>query len=176
MVMSLLDVSQSDSGVLRARAASVDLGELIGQVRTQSGPKLRDKSLTLTVVLPAQPIPIEADRDMLLRLLGNLLENAMRHAPSFSSIRLEVIDESEAVELRISDVGAPIPPDDRAQLFDSHVQLEDNAARLRARRGLGLSSCRVIVEAHGGKIWLDESRRDGATFCVRLPRQTLLGF
>jgi signal transduction histidine kinase len=170
MVMSLLDVSQSEHGVLRPAPVALDLNELVMSIRAQCAPKLRDKSLTLTVVLPPEPIRIEADRDMLMRLLANLLDNAMRHAPSNSSIGLEVHVEPDAIELRVSDAGPSIPEAERLELFESYVQLRDTAARLRARRGLGLSSSRAVVQAHGGRIWVEDCAGEGATFCVRLPR------
>jgi two-component system sensor histidine kinase/response regulator len=169
MVMSLLDVSQSEHGVLRPATVPLDLTELVMSVRSQCASKLRDKSLTLTVVLPPDPIPIEADRDMLMRLLANLLDNAMRHAPANTSVGLEVHVDGDAIELRVSDAGPSIPEPERLQIFESYVQLEDRAARLRARRGLGLSSSRAVVEAHGGRIWVEDCAQEGATFCVRLP-------
>lgn len=169
MVMSLLDVSQSEHGVLTPKCSAVDLTALLMSVRSQCGPKLRDKSLTLTVVVPQEPIVLEADRDMLTRLIANLLDNAMRYAPAHSSIGLEVHREYDAVELRVSDAGPPIPPAERAELFESYVRLQDTAARMRARRGLGLSSSRAVAEAHAGRIWIEDGSSEGATFCVRLP-------
>jgi two-component system sensor histidine kinase/response regulator len=170
MVMSLLDVSQSEHGVLRPITTRLELTELVTNVRAHCAPKLRDKSLTLTVVMPPAPIRLEADRDMLMRLLANLLDNAMRYAPAHSSVSLEVQLEPDAVELRVTDSGPSIPAAERPELFESYVRLQDNAARLRARRGLGLSSSRAVVEAHAGRIWVEDCAGEGATFCVRLPR------
>jgi two-component system sensor histidine kinase/response regulator len=171
MVMSLLDVSQSEYGVLRPACTEIELTEMVASVRSQCSPKLRDKALTLTVVLPSEPVQIEGDRDMLMRLLANLLDNAIRHAPPGSTIGLDVIAEPDTIELRVSDAGPSIPEAERLQLFESYVSLKDNAARLRARRGLGLSSSRAVVEAHSGRIWVEDHAREGATFCVRLPRR-----
>jgi two-component system sensor histidine kinase/response regulator len=169
MVMSLLDVSQSEHGVLRPELTRVDLGELISNVRSQCAPKLRDKALTLTVVLQDEPLTLDADRDMLLRLLANLLDNALRYAPNGSSVSLEAHKDNGFCELRVSDQGPPIPEAERAQLFESYVQLQDSEARLRARRGLGLSSTRAVAQAHGGRAWVESSNGEGAVFCVRLP-------
>jgi signal transduction histidine kinase len=138
-------------------------------VRIHCAPKLRDKSLTFTVVLPSQPVRLEVDRDMLARMLLNLIDNAIRHAPIGSSIGLEVQVEGDSVELRVSDSGPSVPIGERTHLFDSFVQ-NDAADRLRARRGLGLSSSRAVAEAHGGEIWVEDNNAEGATFCVRLPR------
>jgi signal transduction histidine kinase len=169
MVMSMLDVSQSEHGALQPTAASLELTEFIATVRVNVAPKLRDKSLTLTVVLPSEPVRFEVDRDMLARMLLNLLDNAVRHAPVGSSVGLEVQAEGDAIELRVSDAGPSVPVAERTRLFESYVQ-NDNAGRIRARRGLGLSSSRAVAEAHGGEIWVEDNNAEGATFCVRLPR------
>jgi two-component system sensor histidine kinase/response regulator len=170
MVMSMLDVSQSEHGVLQPSAAQLDLTELVMAVRLQCAPRLREKSLTLTVVLPPEHVELEVDRDMLTRLLANLLDNAARHAPTGTSISLEVHAEGSAVELRVSDSGPSIPQAERSKLFESYLQGSDTAPRIRARRGLGLSSSRAVAEAHGGRIWVEDNPAEGATFCVRLPR------
>jgi signal transduction histidine kinase len=149
---------------------AIELHELMATLRPQFAARLRDKALTLTVVLPPEPFQMSADRDMLTRLLANLLDSATRHAPTGSSIELTAQVSSDSVELRVSDTGPTIPAAERAELFESYMQLRDDAARMRARRGLGISSCRAIAEAHGGKIWVEDNPAQGATFCVRLPR------
>jgi two-component system, sensor histidine kinase and response regulator len=170
MVMSMLDVSQSEHGVLQPSAAHLDLSELVTAVRLQCAPRLREKSLTLTVVLPPDPVELEVDRDMLTRLLANLLDNAVRHAPVGTSISLEVQAEGSAVDLRVSDSGPSVPAAERNNVFESYVRRSEAAPRVRVRRGLGLSSSRAVAEAHGGRIWVEDNPAEGATFCVRLPR------
>jgi signal transduction histidine kinase len=170
MVMSMLDVSQSEHGVLQPSAAHLDLTELVTAVRLQCAPKLREKSLTLTVVLPPDPVELEVDRDMLTRLLANLLDNAVRHAPVGTSISLELQADGSTVDLRVSDSGPSVPVAERSNVFESYLHGTDSAPRIRPRRGLGLSSSRAVAEAHGGRIWVEDNPAEGATFCVRLPR------
>jgi signal transduction histidine kinase len=170
MVMSMLDVSQSEHGVLQPSAAHLDLTELVTAVRLQCAAKLREKSLTLTVVLPPDPVELEVDRDMLTRLLANLLDNAVKHAPVGTSISLEVQAEGPTVDLRVSDSGPSVPAAERSNVFESYLHGIDTAPRVRQRRGLGLSSSRAVAEAHGGRIWVEDNPAEGATFCVRLPR------
>ena len=77
---------------------------------------------------------------------------------------MSVITASCAVEIRVADRGAGIPVDKREKIFDPFVQLEPE----RAGRGLGLTFCRLVAEAHGGRIWIEDGA-PGAIFCFRIP-------
>jgi two-component system, sensor histidine kinase and response regulator len=169
MVVSLLDVSRSEFGALRPLLGPVELHALLHDARAFWAARLRDKSLTLNLRLPDEPVRLHADGDMLLRLLANLVESAARAAPAGSQIALEARVGEGLVELRVSDTGDSVSAAERARLFDSYVQVSQPEKRSRGRSSLGLSSCRVLVEAHGGRIWLDEQSSPGATICVSLP-------
>jgi signal transduction histidine kinase len=174
MLLSLLDVCQSEYGTLQPAPSLLDLRELVAEASTLSSARLRDKGLQLLVGLPSAPVELLADHDMLLRLITNLLECAARVAPSNSQIELRVSDSPDRIELRVSDAGANVAAADRAQLFDGHAGQTPWETTPRGRRGLGLSSCRILAEAHGGKIWLeDRPGANGITVCVGLPRQQI---
>jgi signal transduction histidine kinase len=105
----------------------------------------------------------------LRRVLENLLDNALRHAPEESTVRLSAVSRPDAVEIRISDTGPGIPPDKREKIFDRFVQVDAAGRPLtRSGRGLGLAFCRLAVQAHGGRIWAEDGA-PGAVFCVSLP-------
>jgi two-component system sensor histidine kinase/response regulator len=114
------------------------------------------------------PATTRGDVDLLRRTLENLIENAIRHAPRNSEVRVSCSRQENAVELRVADAGSGIPPDMREKVFERFVQV-DGAERTvsRAGRGLGLTFCKLAVEAHGGKIWVEDAG-PGAVFCVRL--------
>jgi signal transduction histidine kinase len=113
---------------------------------------------------------LTGDPDLIRRVIENLLENAIRHSPEGSEVRLSSLAREGAVEIRISDAGPGIAPELHAKIFEPFVQVE-NGQRVvtRAGRGLGLTFCRLAVEAHGGSIWV-ENGDPGAVFCVRLPQ------
>jgi two-component system sensor histidine kinase/response regulator len=174
MLLSLLDVCQSEYGALHPAAIRLDLSTLVEEARALSTARLRDKGLQLQLSLPSGAIALDADPDMLLRLITNLLECAAKAAPSNSQIDLGITDAADRIELRVSDTGANVAEADRKQLFDGHAGPTAWETTPRGRRGLGLSSCRILAEAHGGTIWLEDRQPAyGVTVCVSLPRQRI---
>jgi signal transduction histidine kinase len=110
----------------------------------------------------------------LRRVVANLVENAIRHAPADSVVRVESTRAEEGVLLRVADEGSGVPKELAAHIFDPFVQAQaaPGQALTRTGRGLGLAFCRVAVEAHGGRIWVEDgsskTRGPGALFCVWL--------
>ncbi len=102
-------------------------------------------------------------------MLENLVENAARHGAEGSSVVVSSSETDGAVELRVRDEGPGVPAELRETIFDRFVQLGGDRAATRAGRGLGLTFCKHAVEAHGGKIWVEDAA-PGATFCARFPR------
>lgn len=171
-VMSLLDVNLREHGVLEPVMFSFDLVELIDEVRGKCAPTLADKSLQYVVRGATGPQPIRADRDMITRLLENLIENAARSAPHGSEVLLDLVRAEDHVELRITDRGPRFAPEQRAQIFATYVRGDEPTRRARKGRGLALASCRAVAEAHGGNIGLMDAQPEGSTFCVQLPLGT----
>jgi signal transduction histidine kinase len=115
-------------------------------------------------------VALHGDVPLLERMLVNLLENAVHHSPPGGVVSIDVDVARTAVAMRVTDQGAGIAVEDRARIFDRFVQL-DNGDRVAPRtgRGLGLTFCRLAVEAHGGRIYVEDGG-PGAVFCIRLPR------
>ncbi len=108
-----------------------------------------------------------ADVDMLERALVNLAENAVRHAPRGSVVRLYARDRAGAIELGVRDEGPGVPPELRDRLFEPFNQGDDS--RVRGVAGLGLAFCRLVAEAHGGRASLHCPPAGGADFRLTLP-------
>jgi two-component system heavy metal sensor histidine kinase CusS len=106
----------------------------------------------------------------LVRMLRNLLENAIRHAPSNSHVVVEAVRDADIVEIGIRDFGPGVPDEDRERVFDPFFRGAIERARDIAGAGLGLPIAREIAHAHGGDIELDPATLPGARFVVRLPR------
>jgi len=167
LVLNLLDISKSEEGRLTPRSDDIALGALLSEVvATQAA-----KAEAVRVSLSSSDTSLRArgDQDLLRRMLENLVENALRHAPPDSQVRLSCAKLEDAVELRVADAGAGIAPEMREKIFERFVQV-DNGDRTvsRAGRGLGLTFCKLAAEAHGGRIWVQDGN-PGAVFCVRLP-------
>jgi two-component system sensor histidine kinase/response regulator len=167
LIMNLLDISKSEEGRLRPATAHVELEALVGEVVEAASATAKSKSIALESSLELGRV--QADEDLLRRVLENLLDNALRHAPEDSTVRVTSRGGDGAAELRIADTGRGVPPELRERIFDPFVQLESkDGSTSRSGRGLGLTFCRLAVEAHGGRIWVEDAS-PGAVFCLSLP-------
>ena len=116
---------------------------------------------------------VPADQLRVERILYNLLENAVKYSPQGSEVRIFVKPEKERLVIGVSDRGIGISAEDQAKIFGLFQRLEDSAAAGVKGLGLGLLVCRRLVEAHGGRIWLESEPGQGTTFFFTLPlRQT----
>ena len=171
MVMSLLDVNQSDDGKLCPVLKPIVVRELIDETHVACSARLRDKRVAFDIRSADPALTISGDRDMLVRLLANLLDNAIVAAPSGTRVELMVSTDGVALELRFSDAGPSVPVAERAALLSEAPSARtcEGSQRPRARRGLGFRACRVLTEAHGGRIWIEDRQPHGATIAVSLP-------
>jgi signal transduction histidine kinase len=112
---------------------------------------------------------VYVDEDLFRRTLANLVENAIRYAPPESTVTLTAARLDSGTEIRVADAGSGIPLEMRDKVFDPFVQVEAGAHPIaRAGRGLGLTFCKLVALAHGGRIWVEDAA-PGAIFCIRLP-------
>jgi signal transduction histidine kinase len=166
LILNLLDIAKSEEGRLAPVAVAVDLDALAADVLGALELRARDAEVTLESTLEVHTVT--ADRDLLLRVLENLVENAIRHAPPATAVRLRARAVDGGIELRVADAGPGIPPEAREKVFDRFVQLEGDRGTSRSNRGLGLAFCKHAVLAHGGRIHVEDAA-PGAAFCIFLP-------
>ena len=167
MLLNLLDLSKSEEGRLVPVLLDVDVKALVASVFEALDVRARAKTIELTSSMNAATA--SADADLLRRVIENLLENALRHAPEESVVSVSSAELDGAFELRIADQGTGVPAALRESIFERFVQVESaDRAVTRSGRGLGLAFCRLAVEAHGGRIWVEDGA-PGAVFCLRLP-------
>lgn len=166
MVQSLLDINQSEDGLLAVDLQRVDVRELLDAAHSTCRARLRDKDMQLVMSYPEHKLELLADHDMLVRLLANLLDNAISATSSGGMIELSAEEKPGWIELRVKDQGQSFPASERVRLQRESMAPQRSS---RARRGLGLRACRVLAEAHGGKLSLEEHAPRGATVCVQLP-------
>jgi signal transduction histidine kinase len=170
LIMNLLDISKSEEGKLLPKLTRVDVEPLVASVLEALDVRARAKEITFKSAL--EVVEVAADPDLLRRVLENLLDNALRHAPEGSSVEVRALRRDRAVELRVTDSGSGVPPAMREKIFDRFVQVESaNRAASRSGRGLGLAFCRLAMEAQGGRIWVEEAE-PGAVFCLSLPHES----
>jgi len=167
LISSLLDINRLEAGQSITNQNATAVPQLLHEVVVAVQPMLDGKqqalSLQITDGLPAMWV----DADMIRRVLINLVENATKFTPVKGAIRLQAEMDGEAVRLVVSDTGPGIPPEKREQIFEKFARLQ--ADRFPKGLGLGLAFCRLAVQAHGGKIWVENNAEGGARFCLTLP-------
>jgi len=175
LVATILDVDELEDGILKAQLAPVRIIELVD--RAKAGNKAQFDVRGLTIETDVDPdMVIRLDRDLFGRVIENLLDNATRYAPrggrcaiSAKRTRGDGAGESIGVEIAIGNNGPPVPSADRDAIFGRYFQVERRRASARQNRGLGLYFCTLAVEAHGGRIWVEDNVPKGSVFVVQLP-------
>lgn len=167
MILNLLDLSKADEGKLVPKKERVLLTKLVAEVFDELRVNAEARQVTLESKLSVEECP--GDQDLFRRMGANLVENAVRHAPRGSAVRFTSERSEQSTLLRVADSGSGISEDMREQVFDAFVQLDNGALPpSRGGRGLGLSFCKLVAEAHRGRIWIEDGA-PGAVFCVRIP-------
>jgi two-component system, sensor histidine kinase and response regulator len=167
MILNLLDLSKGDEGKLVANKVSVDLSTLIGEVALELGVAARARGVSIEA--QDGTARANADPDLLRRLLANLVENAVRHAPKGSVVSVGTENGPGGLQLTVRDRGKGVPASIRDRIFDPFVQAEESTTgRAVAGRGLGLAFCKLAADAHGGTLEVTDAQ-PGAAFCLRLP-------
>ncbi len=188
MVNLLLDISRLESGRMPLDRAPIALDPLIQRAVSRMSLIAQKADVTFTLDLPATPLLAHADGELVLRVLQNLLDNALKYSPSGSQITLHAVPCNTAagpsevlaqagttrftvhdqryVTLSVHDNGVGIKPQDREKIFQKFGQAGD---RRSSGSGLGLTFCRLVVEAHGGTIWVESEPGAGSTFLFTLP-------
>ncbi len=167
MISELLDLPRLEEGKLELRPQRIDASSVFEEVRQSFVGATQFRRLTLEVETPAG-LMLQGDRALLTRVLENLVANALRYTPSGGRVRLEAGLEAGAPYLAVRNDGPSIAEELRGRIFDKHVQ----GAQERSTRkgyGLGLYFSRLAVEAHGGRIAVEDAPGWGTSFVARLP-------
>jgi signal transduction histidine kinase len=169
MLEEMLDITRVEAGRLQLDLEPVDLAQLLAE-SCESVRVLADvDGLGVRAYLNRDLGTVWCDRQLIERVVANLLSNALKYTPSGGSITLSARREGdEFVTVSVSDTGSGIPPQHHQRIFEKFGTLEQ-PGRGRAGIGLGLVFCRMAVEAHGGRIWVESDGVEGCTFTFTLP-------
>jgi signal transduction histidine kinase len=172
LILNLLDISRSDEGSLPLRRSEVALEVLAASVVEEL--ELRATMSNVKLEHSIEPSSVSGDPDILRRVVANLVDNAIRHAPEGSAVVIGARVANGHLTIEVIDRGPGIPPEQRQRIFDPFVQLEAGERVVtRLGRGLGLTFCRVAAEAHGGRIEVRDAC-PGAIFALMLPCTLML--
>ncbi|MDX1378235.1 MAG: ATP-binding protein, partial [Anaerolineales bacterium] len=167
LVSSLLDVSRLESGQTVADQTVVETLPLVRDVLENVEPSARGRKQTLVEELPDELPPIWVDEDMARRVLINLVENACKYSPSNSTIKVGAKEEDGWMHFWIEDQGSGIPVSERDHIFDKFTRLRGKSKA--GGLGIGLAFCRLAVQGHGGRIWIESELEKGSTFHFTFP-------
>ncbi len=167
LIDSLLDIRRLELGKATLNKALVGAKPLAQEAVELVLPLIKKKRQKLVVNVPGELPPLYVDRDLTTRVLTNLLDNAAKFTPAEGTISIEAVQEDGALVFTVSDNGPGMAPGTEEQLFEAFTRLEN--ARGTRGTGLGLSFCKLAVEAHGGEIWVESELGEGSHFKFRLP-------
>jgi signal transduction histidine kinase len=166
LIQDLLDVTRIEGGRLPITSSQQDTGSLAFDAFEMMRTLADDRSIVFTLKCPPGLPPVLADRERSLQVFSNLIGNALKFTPEGGEVTLSAQREGQEIVFAVSDTGSGIPPDDLPRIFDRFWQATRDA---RAGAGLGLAISRGIVQAHGGKIWVESKVGQGSTFFFTLP-------
>jgi signal transduction histidine kinase len=162
MVNDLLDIDRLTRGLVQPRQELVDLGALLGRTVAES-----DVLDERRVQVRTEPVEAWVDESMVVRIVENLLLNAVKHTPPDASIWVGATRTDEGVILRVEDDGPGVPPDEAERLFQPFER--GSGSSPSPGLGVGLSLVTRFSESHGGRAWVEEREGGGASFRVLFP-------
>ncbi len=170
MISNLLDINKMEEGKFKLRPEEIDLRVLFGEIVNALQVVAQQEAKTLGIEA-APGLAVRADREILKRVISNLIGNALKFTPAGSQIKLEARYDKEGRQfiLGVKDQGIGIPEEYLSRVFDKFVQVEGTLAVGRTGKGLGLTFCKMAVEAHGGRIWVESEVGKGTIFYFTLP-------
>jgi NtrC-family two-component system sensor histidine kinase KinB len=170
MISALLDVARAEDNRLQTQIATVDVGELARSAAEQLQPWATDLQVSLSVEVAADTPPALADAELTTRVLVNLLNNAIKYSPAQGTVRVTVAAGPQAEALvAIEDQGPGVPAAWLTRVFGKFEQVQARAAGAAAGTGLGLTFCRMAVQAQRGRIWMESEPGVRTVVCFTLP-------
>ena len=168
LVDDLLQVSWIDAKRVRVEWTEVDLDAIVHDLMAQFHSKWGSRRV---IIDTARGLPfLRADRAKLEEILINLIDNAIKYSPQWTPVRISARVVGDEIEVAIQDRGIGIAPDDAAQLFQKFHRVSTPATRDIGGTGLGLYIVKGLIEAHGGRVWVESVPDAGSTFAFTLPR------
>jgi signal transduction histidine kinase len=170
LINQLLDMTRLEAGQLELNRASLHISDLLTARATAFAVQSEANRVNL-VVEPANGLPdVYADESFIGRVLDNLIDNALKYTSSGGTISLLANANGREVIVQVQDTGEGIPSDSLNTIFEKYAQVKNQDNKeTRQGTGLGLPFCRLVVEAHNGRIWVDSTVGTGSTFSFTLP-------
>jgi PAS domain S-box-containing protein len=174
MITSMLDISRLETGKLALDRGPHLLEDLLDSVLHEQGPVAQERKFLRRIDPELRERPLNVDGDLLTRVLANLISNAIKHTEADGVIKIRgSVKVDGGVRLAVRDNGEGIPPEHQKRVFDKFGQVRSRRQGVKTDTGLGLTFCKLAVEAHGGHIGLRSQVGEGSTFHLTLPAGAL---
>ena len=173
LIEDLFDASRIESGSIRIHKKAAPVGELLVAATLGMHSVAQERDIRLSIDVQESLPVIEIDERRIKQVMTNLLGNAIKFSRSGTEISVKATLEDEEVLVQVSDQGIGIPEDAIPSLFNSFYRVDNSAMRETGGNGLGLYITKYIVEAHGGRIWVDSELDKGSVFRFALPVATV---
>ncbi|MDX6524550.1 MAG: hypothetical protein QOI43_61 [Gaiellales bacterium] len=168
LVDDLFELARLEAGDISWTLSQVGVAELIDETVEAFRPQAEQKGLVLSECVPSDVAPVRGNPEKLQRVLYNLMQNAVRHTPQDGTVTLRAERDDGFVRIEVADDGEGIPSDQAEHVFERFFRGGDGA-RNGTGAGLGLSISRAIVEAHGGRIWIEPGEQRGTRVVFTVP-------
>jgi two-component system phosphate regulon sensor histidine kinase PhoR len=165
----LLKLARIEAGKLEVEFFPVGLMELIEGCAETTLLKASRKQITLEIEVPPGLPPVQGDAGLLRDVLQNLLDNAIQYTPECGNIHVTAETKGREAIITVSDTGIGIPASDKERIFERFYRVDAARSREAGGTGLGLSIAKHIVEAHGGRLWVDSVMGEGSKFSFSIP-------
>jgi two-component system phosphate regulon sensor histidine kinase PhoR len=168
LVVDLLELARSEAGAIAPRRTRFDLTDVATSTVNSFAQRADELGVSLDVEAP-DAVSVDADREQLIQVTVNLVDNALRHTAAGGSVVVEVRGEQDAAVLAVRDTGVGIPYDDLPRIFERFYVVDRSRSRERGGTGLGLAIAKHLVEGHGGSLVAESTYGHGASFTMRIP-------
>lgn len=193
MINDLLSLSRMDSGTSKIELETINLNEFFNYIldrfdmmfktdneaagsdnnRVQPLPSSRKKRYVIKREITKRDLWVEVDQDKFMQVIDNIMNNAIKYSPEGGTITARLVETHNHVILSITDQGLGIPRKDIGKVFDRFYRVDKARSRQQGGTGLGLAISKEVVEALGGRIWVDSQEGKGSTFYISLPYEPL---
>jgi PAS domain S-box-containing protein len=181
LLNNLVAASAMDQGPIHVEARLVDMGRVIKDAVQAIQPQAKEAQLNVAVNLSPDLSPVKGDPQYLRQIMDNLLDNAVRYTPSLGHITVWVAEAyledrerepQDYVVVNVQDTGVGIEPEEQSLIFERYYRAENPLSVKAGGSGMGLAIVKSLVEAHGGRIWVESEVGVGSTFSFSIPAAT----
>jgi signal transduction histidine kinase len=172
LIGDLLEVSRLEEATLTLDLKPIAPAVLLNEIVHESSIRFQQEGAVATIDVSDDAPVFEADKALLKRVLGNLVQNALTHSANAVKIQLNARKDGDGILFTVADNGPGIPPEYHEVIFRKFERVKNSSMPHTRNSGLGLAFCKLVVDAHGGRIWVQSAGEGkGSSFHFRLPRK-----